>query len=371
MNQREFITLYNRDRDRYVRFAKREFYKALRLQVEPSLEDFNARVSMQPMQSAYDKVYEYAGKDSAKKEYFRIKLQEGQKVDFVLQLLLATWSVWMREYVQANLGFLISQVTQNTQDAINRSLQDSLEAGDSREQTARRIYRYTLGEIGRRRALLIGRTETTRATNVGKRKSATDWAATSGDVVLYKKWIHIPQADARDFHIIEGRKPPIPMNADFEVFNPQTGGVNLMEQPGDPSAPAAQTCNCGCTTIYMSERYAKRNYEGTKYLTIKEESYSDYPDAAVNNSKRALKYVDANGWGTCGTPVGKARANQLANREPISRSTIARMASFKRHQQNANVPYGEGCGGLMWDCWGGTAGVEWAIRKLKEIDRTK
>lgn len=98
------------------------------------------------------------------------------------------------------------------------------------------------------------------------------------------------------------------------------------------------------------------------------ESYNDYPEAAVNNAKRALNYAEKNGWGDCGTAVGKARANQLANKEPISRDTIARMASFKRHQQNSSVPYGEGCGGLMWDAWGGTEGIEWAIRKLEQID---
>jgi len=101
---------------------------------------------------------------------------------------------------------------------------------------------------------------------------------------------------------------------------------------------------------------------------LKAKTYTDYPQAATNNAKRALKWVEANGWGECGTPVGKARARQLANREPLSRDTIARMASFKRHQQHADVPYSEGCGGLMWDAWGGTAGVEWAIRKLNEID---
>jgi hypothetical protein len=98
------------------------------------------------------------------------------------------------------------------------------------------------------------------------------------------------------------------------------------------------------------------------------ESYSDYPDSASNNAKRALEWVDKNGWGDCGEATGKQRANQLANKEPLSRETIARMASFKRHQQNKDVPYSEGCGGLMWDSWGGTSGVEWAINKLKEID---
>jgi hypothetical protein len=45
------------------------------------------------------------------------------------------------------------------------------------------------------------------------------------------------------------------------------------------------------------------------------------------------------------------------------------MASFQRHQQNKDVPYEEGCGGLMWDAWGGTSGIEWAQRKLRQIRR--
>jgi hypothetical protein len=97
------------------------------------------------------------------------------------------------------------------------------------------------------------------------------------------------------------------------------------------------------------------------------ESYSDYPEGAVNNAKRALKWKKENG-SSCGTSVGWKRASQLANKQPISRSTIARMASFKRHQQNKDVPYSEGCGGIMWDAWGGSAGVNWAISKLKSID---
>ena len=121
--------------------------------------------------------------------------------------------------------------------------------------------------------------------------------------------------------------------------------------------------------IYDTEEKATEVYQailaGGKFA---EDSYTDYPEAAVINAKRALNYAEKNGWGSCGTLVGKARANQLANKEPISRDTIARMASFKRHQQNKDVPYGEGCGGLMWDAWGGTVGIEWAIRKLEQID---
>jgi hypothetical protein len=97
------------------------------------------------------------------------------------------------------------------------------------------------------------------------------------------------------------------------------------------------------------------------------ETYRDYPKAASANAKRALDWAEKEGWGSCGTPVGKARANQLAKGEAISEDTIARMSGFARHKGNSTTPYGEGCGKLMWDAWGGTEGIEWAARKLKQI----
>ena len=100
-----------------------------------------------------------------------------------------------------------------------------------------------------------------------------------------------------------------------------------------------------------------------------QETYDDYPKSASENAARALKWLEENdNPNDCLTPVGFARANQLKNREKLSRDTIARMASFKRHQQHKDVPYEEGCGGIAYDCWGGEEGIEWAIRKLEQID---
>jgi hypothetical protein len=99
------------------------------------------------------------------------------------------------------------------------------------------------------------------------------------------------------------------------------------------------------------------------------ESYNDYPKKASENAQAALNYVEKNGWGDCGTPVGKIRANQLAKGESISRETIARMSSFERQRQNSNKPLGDGCGRLMWLAWGGDEGIEWATRKLEQIDK--
>ena len=99
-----------------------------------------------------------------------------------------------------------------------------------------------------------------------------------------------------------------------------------------------------------------------------EDSYDDYPMAASENACRALKYKQKNPDITCGTRVGWTRANQLCSRRAISVETIARMASFKRHQQHKDVPYDKGCGGIAWDLWGGDEGVDWAIRKLERIN---
>jgi hypothetical protein len=100
-----------------------------------------------------------------------------------------------------------------------------------------------------------------------------------------------------------------------------------------------------------------------------EQSYNDYPKAAQENACRALRYKDKKPNLDCGTRVGWARANQLCDKRFITVDTIARMASFKRHRQNRNVPYDKGCGGIMWDAWGGTEGIEWAIRKMDQINR--
>lgn len=120
----------------------------------------------------------------------------------------------------------------------------------------------------------------------------------------------------------------------------------------------------------LEEKNKQEIIEKLKNL-LKLESYTDYPEAAKENAKIALRYAEENGWGDCGTAVGKQRANQLANGEPISEDTISRMASFERHRQNSDKELGDGCGRLMWLAWGGDEGIEWAQRKLEQIRNEK
>ena len=104
------------------------------------------------------------------------------------------------------------------------------------------------------------------------------------------------------------------------------------------------------------------------------ESITDYPEGVKSAAQRALNYTEKNGWGSCGTGVGKQRANQLAKGEPISVDTVKRMYSYlSRHKVDlqSSTSYEKGCGKLMYDAWGGAAGLTWSERKIGQLEKEK
>jgi len=101
---------------------------------------------------------------------------------------------------------------------------------------------------------------------------------------------------------------------------------------------------------------------------------SDYPEGVKNAAKRAVEYAEKNGWGSCGTAVGKQRASQLSKGENISVDTLKRMYSYlSRHKGDLETSkdYKSSCGKLMYDAWGGEAGLKWAERKLSQLEKEK
>ena len=104
------------------------------------------------------------------------------------------------------------------------------------------------------------------------------------------------------------------------------------------------------------------------------ESISDYPEGIKDAASKAVKWADENGWGSCGTQVGKTRASQLAKGEAISVDTLKRMYSYlSRHKVDlqSSKSYDDGCGKLMYDSWGGEAALTWSERKLKQLENMK
>lgn len=104
--------------------------------------------------------------------------------------------------------------------------------------------------------------------------------------------------------------------------------------------------------------------------------YNNYPKAASENAQRALDHKEKNG-SKCGTPVGWARANQLATRESISDETVVRTYSFL---SRAGV-YDQGrftdedgkeiCGSIMYAAWGGDEMLRWCKRTIEQMEDNK
>jgi len=99
--------------------------------------------------------------------------------------------------------------------------------------------------------------------------------------------------------------------------------------------------------------------------------------AVANNAKRALAWISDGLAGSGFTSVGRNRANQLANRTPVSEDTVKRMRSyFARHEvdkQAEGFNSGEkgfpSAGRVAWDAWGGDAGNSWANSLTLESDK--
>lgn len=93
------------------------------------------------------------------------------------------------------------------------------------------------------------------------------------------------------------------------------------------------------------------------------------PAGAKGNAQKVLNWKEKYGSEVKGmTPVGWARARQLATKSEIGLSTVKRMAAFNRHRKNAAVdpkfkstPWKDR-GYVAWLGWGGTSGVDWAVR---------
>jgi len=94
------------------------------------------------------------------------------------------------------------------------------------------------------------------------------------------------------------------------------------------------------------------------------------PADVARNAQRALDVRATKPPSQQGmTPVGLARARQLANRDPVSLDTVQRMVSyFARHEvdKQGSTWDEQGKGWQAWFGWGGDEGRTWANQIMKE-----
>jgi hypothetical protein len=146
---------------------------------------------------------------------------------------------------------------------------------------------------------------------------------------------------------------------------------NINNAPYDLPYSERQLAKLSAINLIDDKAFAKETLDKIKAILLGKEvemqSYSDYPDSIKNNAKRGIELNDAV-ENSCATQVGKIRAQQLANGEPISLETIKRMYSYL---SRAEAFYDENdtkaCGTISYLLWGGLAAKNWSESKLKEL----
>ena len=100
------------------------------------------------------------------------------------------------------------------------------------------------------------------------------------------------------------------------------------------------------------------------------------PKSAQNAGKRVLEWKKKYKGEVKGmTPVGWARANQLAKGVALSPDVVKRMAQFARHEKNAEInpkfksePWRDNVY-VAWLGWGNTSGINWAKRVVEQMKK--
>ena len=146
---------------------------------------------------------------------------------------------------------------------------------------------------------------------------------------------------------------------------------NINNAPYDVPYNERQLAKLSAISLDDDRAFARETVQKIKAVLMGKEvemqSYTDYPDSIKNNAKRGIELNDAV-ENRCATQVGKIRAQQLANGEPVSLETIKRMYSYL---SRAEAFYDENdtkaCGTISYLLWGGLAAKNWSESKLKEL----
>jgi hypothetical protein len=176
----------------------------------------------------------------------------------------------------------------------------------------------------------------------------------------------------------------------YEVYK---RGVGAYRTNPDSVRPTVQSSEQWAMARVNSYLYALKNgkFRGGKHdtdllpaehpesskETSKAESYDDYPQAATNNAKRMLGWIEKYGRDvvTAGTNVGLARAQQLSSREPISLDVLKRTRSYLERAKTYSTvddklkdePWLDN-GFVAYNLWGGEAMRVYANKKLAELE---
>lgn len=259
--------IYEKQYENYLKRVYPIFLAGLQVQIQPVISFIklnnntnppldllvNPNDMIIPIQSAYEKV----GLMAAKREYYGIRAEKS-----VISLLVDKWKQIFYDYSTKYAYRIKNDLAETTKDEIRKALTESYKLNLNADQTASYIRKSVQKKVSRSRAVLISRTETTTAANLGKEQGAKSWLAESGQKG-YKQWLGRDDESERYTHR-ELNNTIIPIDNNFNV-----GGEEAL-LPGQTTLSADERCNCRCTVLYMSERRYQRMQEETKRLVLED-----------------------------------------------------------------------------------------------------
>ena len=180
------------------------------------------------------------------------------------------------------------------------------------------------------------------------------------------------------------------VNTLFEVYKRGVGAYRTNPESVRPNVQNADQWAMGRVNSYL---YALKNgkFRSGKHDTdllpeghpqsskdeTKSQMFDDYPQAASNNAKRMLGWIEKYGRDVvqAGTDVGLARARQLSQREPISLDVLKRTKNYLTRsktyatidEQYKDEPWRDK-GFVAYNLWGGEAMRVWAEKTLDKLE---
>lgn len=132
----------------------------------------------------------------------------------------------------------VQQITETTRKVINNAISTGLEDSLSSKQIAQKIWDNTTGDIGKRRARVIARTETHTSA-----MSGDYYSVESLGFDFENTWLTFKDQRARNHHV-DADGQTIKKGQLFNVDG------ELLRWPGDPNGSAGNIINCRCQMVY-------------------------------------------------------------------------------------------------------------------------
>ena len=180
------------------------------------------------------------------------------------------------------------------------------------------------------------------------------------------------------------------VNTLFEVYKRGVGAYRTNPESVRPNVQNADQWAMGRVNSYL---YALKNgkFRSGKHDTdllpeghpqsskdeTKSQTFDNYPQAATNNAKRMLGWIEKYGRDVvqAGTKVGLARARQLSERQALSLDVLKRTKNYLTRSKTYSTVADEfkdepwrDKGYVAYNLWGGEAMRVWAVKTLDKLE---